>query len=174
MSTDEDTQQQGGSSMDEVADEEEKKGEGAPGNEPDPVESLRKELQYALAEIANIRTRSAKDRSEMMKYGSRQLGLRMIEALMSLEIAIEAAEESPESSIDGVRLTVESMRRGLASVGITPIEVEGDNFDPSCMEALAIVPPPDGETSGTILKVVERGYMIHDRVLRPTKVIVSE
>ena len=69
MSTDEDAQQRGGSSMDEVADQEENKGEGAPGNESDPVESLRKELQYALAEIANIRTRSAKDRSEMMKYG---------------------------------------------------------------------------------------------------------
>jgi molecular chaperone GrpE len=42
------------------------------------------------------------------------------------------------------------------------------------MEAIAIVPPPDGEPSGTILNVVEKGYMIHDRVLRPAKVIVSE
>ena len=93
---------------------------------------------------------------------------------MSLEIAIGEMNDSPESVIDGLRLTVESMRRGLSSVGITPIDMDGESFDPSCMEALAIVPPPDGEPSGTILNIVEKGYMIHDRVLRPAKVIVSE
>lgn len=93
---------------------------------------------------------------------------------MSLEIAIGKMDDSSESVIDGLRLTVESMRQGLSSVGITPIDMDGRAFDPSCMEALAIVPPPDGEPSGTILNIVEKGYMIHDRVLRPAKVIVSE
>ncbi len=143
-------------------------------NNQDSLESVKKELQYALAEVANIRARSAKERSEMMRYGSKHLGLRMIEVLMSLEIAIGEMNDSPESVIDGLRLTVESMRRGLSSVGITPIDMDGESFDPSCMEALAIVPPPDGEPSGTILNIVEKGYMIHDRVLRPAKVIVSE
>ena len=143
-------------------------------NNQDSLESVRKELQYALAEVANIRARSAKERSEMIRYGSKHLGLRMIEVLMSLEIAIGKIDESSESVIDGLRLTVESMRQGLLSVGITPIDMDGKSFDPSCMEALAIVPPPDGEPSGTILDIVEKGYMIHDRVLRPAKVIVSE
>ena len=143
-------------------------------NNQDSLESVKKELQYALAEVANIRARSAKERSEMMRYGSKHLGLRMIEVLMSLEIAIGKMDDSSESVIDGLRLTVESMRQGLSSVGITPIDMDGKAFDPSCMEALAIVPPPDGEPSGTILNIVEKGYMIHDRVLRPAKVIVSE
>ena len=143
-------------------------------NNQDSLESVKKELQYALAEVANIRARSAKERSEMMRYGSKHLGLRMIEVLMSLEIAIGKMDDSTESVIDGLRLTVESMRQGLSSVGITPIDMDGKAFDPRCMEALAIVPPPDGEPSGTILNIVEKGYMIHDRVLRPAKVIVSE
>ena len=54
-------------------------------NNQDSLESVKKELQYALAEVANIRARSAKERSEMMRYGSKHLGLRMIEVLMSLE-----------------------------------------------------------------------------------------
>ena len=94
-------------------------------NDQDSLESLKKDLQYALAEVANIRARAAKERSEMMRYGSKNLGLRMIEVLVSLEMAISTMDESSESVINGVRLTVESMRQGLSSVGITPIDLDG-------------------------------------------------
>lgn len=160
--------------MSDEIEEEETEGPIGQENDQDSLESLKKDLQYALAEVANIRARAAKERSEMMRYGSKNLGLRMIEVLLSLEMAIGTMDEASESVIDGVRLTVESMRQGLSSVGITQIDLGGKSFDPGCMEAIAIVPPPDGEPSGTILNVVEKGYMIHDRVLRPAKVIVSE
>jgi molecular chaperone GrpE len=79
-----------------------------------------------------------------------------------------------DSTLEGVRLTAESMRSALSSEGIVEIDVEGGVFDPSRMEAIAAIPAPEGVDSGKVLQVIETGYMIHDRVLKPAKVVVSE
>ena len=143
-------------------------------DETKSVDSLSRELQYAMAEIANIRSRSLKEKSELIRYASTNLGSKMIDILRSLDLAIESADESAEIAIEGIKMAAEGLRQSLASVGIKPIESDGVIFDPSRMEAIATVPSPDGGAAGVIVEVVERGYMIHDRVLKPAKVIVSE
>jgi molecular chaperone GrpE len=62
----------------------------------------------------------------------------------------------------------------LESEGVSHIESMGEKFDPTKMEAIAMIPSPEGVDSGTVVEVVEEGYMIHDRVLRASRVIVSE
>ena len=138
------------------------------------IESLERDLQYARAEIANVRTRALRERADLIRYSSSQLGLRMLDVLRNLELAIESSKDSLDSTLEGVRLTAESMRSALSSEGIVEIDVEGEAFDPSRMEAIAAIPAPEGVGSGRVLQVIETGYMIHDRILKPAKVVVSE
>ena len=138
------------------------------------IESLERDLQYARAEIANIRSRASRERADLIRYSSSQLGLRMLDVLRSLELAIESSKDSADSTLEGVRLTAEGMRSALSSEGIVEIGIEDGVFDPSRMEAIAAIPAPDDVDSGSVLQIIETGYMIHDRVLRPAKVVVSE
>ena len=98
----------------------------------------------------------------------------MLDVLRSLELAIESSKDSSDSTLEGLRLTAESMRSALSSEGIVEIDVEDEVFDPSRMEAIAAIPAPEDVDSGRVLQVIETGYMIHDRVLKPAKVVVSE
>jgi len=151
--------------------------ENSPAKEEDAeasIESLERDLQYARAEIANIRSRASRERADLIRYSSSQLGLRMLDVLRSLELAIESSKDSADSTLEGVRLTAESMRSALSSEGIVEIGIEDGVFDPSRMEAIAAIPAPDDVDSGSVLQIIETGYMIHDRVLRPAKVVVSE
>tara|TARA_B100001123_G_C15341180_1_gene1034986 strand:+ start:3271 stop:3777 length:507 start_codon:yes stop_codon:yes gene_type:complete len=140
------------------------------------VEELEKELQYSKAETANAVQRAARDRSEALKYGGSSLARRLIHAVDLLGKAVEASDEGDgaESVIEGVRLTLDGLRSSLEAEGITQIEALGSSFDPTCMEAIAIVPCPDGEKPGNVIEVVEEGYRMHDRILRATRVIVAE
>jgi len=138
------------------------------------IESLERDLQYARAEIANVRSRALRERADLIRYSSRRLGLKMLDVLRSLDLAIESSKDSSDSTLEGLRLTAESMRTALSSEGIVEIDVEDGVFDPSRMEAIAAIPAPEDVDSGKVLQVVETGYMIHDRVLKPAKVVVSE
>ncbi|MFL2493348.1 MAG: nucleotide exchange factor GrpE [Candidatus Thalassarchaeum sp.] len=138
------------------------------------VGELEKELQYSAAEMVNVRQRVARDRSDAIRYGGMSLALRMLPLLDSLEKALEAVEaEDSESLGEGVRLTLEGARAALESEGVVKIEV-GSTFDPTTMEAIATVPVPDGGERGSVIEIVEDGYMYHDRILRATRVIVAE
>ena len=138
------------------------------------IESLERDLQYARAEIANVRSRASRERSDLVKYSPSRLGLKMLDVLSSLELAMESSKDSPDSTLEGIRLTAENMRMALSSEGIVEIEIEDGVFDPSRMEAIAAIPAPEDVDSGRVLQVIETGYMIHDRVLKPAKVVVSE
>ncbi len=138
------------------------------------VEELEKELQYSAAEMVNVRQRAARDRSDAIRYGGMSLALRMLPLLDSLEKALEASVgEDLETLGEGVRLTLEGARAAMESEGVVKIEV-GSEFDPTTMEAIATVPVPDGHKAGSVIEIVEVGYMYHDRVLRAARVIVAE
>ena len=139
------------------------------------VEELEKELQYSKAETANAVQRAARDRSEALKYGGSSLARRLIHAVDLLGKAVEASDEGDgaESVIEGVRLTLEGARAAMESEGVVKIEV-GSAFDPTTMEAIATVPVSDGGKPGSVIEIVEVGYMYHDRILRAARVIVAE
>ncbi|MBU03609.1 MAG: nucleotide exchange factor GrpE [Euryarchaeota archaeon] len=140
------------------------------------VLELEKELQYSVAEIVNIRQRSIRDKNDAVKYGGANLASRLIPIIDNLSRAIESSgdEEISESIFEGVKLTLESMSAALSIEGVKKIEISESSFDPTCMEAIASIPCPEGEEPGKIFQVIEDGYKLHDRVLRATKVIVYE
>ena len=138
------------------------------------VAEREKEWQYSAAEIVNVRQRAAKERSEAMRYGGMSMALRMLPLVDSLEKALAASDgEGSEALGEGVRLTLEGARAALEAEGVSQIDVES-SFDPTKMEAIATVPVPEGTVAGSVIEVVEVGYMYHDRVLRAARVIVAE
>ena len=135
---------------------------------------LEKELQYSAAEMVNVRQRAARERSEAMRYGGMSMALRMLPLVDSLEKALETANGDDSSALsEGVRLTLEGAKAALVAEGVSQIEVESA-FDPTMMEAIATVPVPEGIEPGSVIEVIEVGYMYHDRVLRAARVIVAE
>ena len=140
------------------------------------VSELEKEIQYAKAETANVIQRAARDRSEALKYGGASLARRLIPAVDHLSKAVDASdvEDGSESVIEGVRLILDALKTALDSEGISQIDALGKKFDPTCMEAIATVPCPEGQDPGSVMEVIENGYRMHDRILRASRVIVSE
>ena len=161
--------------------EEEPDVETSPQDEEEPdfeamVSELEKEIQYAKAETVNAVQRAARDRSEALKYGGASLARRIIPAIDHLSKAVEASEgeQGPEHLIEGVRLTLDGLRSSLEAEGISQIDALGKKFDPTCMEAIATIPCPEGEEPGSVVEVIESGYRMHDRILRASRVIVTE
>lgn len=137
---------------------------------------LERELQYAAAEIVNIRQRSIRDRNETIRYGGMSLSSRLIPIIDNLSRALESTNEGEvsESLVDGIKLTLDGMMTALEQEGVVKIEINDGLFDPSCMESIASIACPEGKLPGSIIEVVEDGYKLHDRVLRATKVVVAE
>ena len=128
------------------------------------------------AEIQNMSRRNKKEREAAVRYRSQDLGKEMLPVLDNLERALdtEVTDEAGESLKQGLEMVLESFYRALNSAGIEEIEAEGEPFDPNFHEAYAQVPAEDGQESGHVAQVYEKGYKLHDRVLRAAKVTVTE
>jgi molecular chaperone GrpE len=128
-------------------------------------------LRRLKAEFDNYRKRAARDQSDLIARASERLVKELLPVLDDLERALEAAAEHEEATLeDGVRLVHRSLADILAREGLTEVEVDGP-FDPHTQEALLSQPSPDPE--GTVLQVVQKGYRLGDRVLRPARVVIS-
>ena len=138
------------------------------------VEELEKEKQYSTAEMVNLRQRYARERNTLVKFSSMNLSAKILPVLDNLEKAISIENSQTEKFLEGVNLTMKTLKRVLENEGVTKIEALDQMFNPSFMEAIAVIPAPEGKATGTVVEVIEDGYMFHERVLRPVKVIVSD
>ncbi len=138
------------------------------------IQDLEKEKQYSTAEIVNLRQRYARERNTLVKFSSMNLASKILPVLDNLEKAISIENNESEKFIEGVNMTLKSLRSTLENEGVEKIDARDKLFDPSFMEAIAVIPTPEGKEPGSVVEIVEEGYMFHDRVLRPVKVIVSD
>jgi molecular chaperone GrpE len=138
------------------------------------VLDLEKEKQYNAAEIINIRQRYARERNTLVKFAGMNLAFNILPVVDNLEKALTIENSDSEKFVKGVDMTLDRLKNTLQNEGVVRIEALGKEFDPAFMEAIAVVPAPNDEKSGVIIEVIENGYMFHDRVLRPAKVIVTE
>jgi molecular chaperone GrpE len=130
-------------------------------------------LQRVQADFENYRKRAARDQERLVAHAHERLVRELLPILDDLERALEAAAQHEEAKLlEGVQLVEQSLRRVLAKEGVAEIETDGA-FDPHVHEAL-LTKPGDGADSGSVLEVVQRGYRVGDRVVRPAKVIVAE
>ena len=138
------------------------------------VEELEKEKQYSTAEMVNLRQRYARERNTLLKYSSMNLATKILPVLDNLEKAISIENSESEKFLEGVNMTLNKLKAVLENEGVEKIEALDKVFNPSFMEAIAVIPVPEGKERGTVVEIIEQGYMFHERVLRPVKVIVSE
>jgi molecular chaperone GrpE len=134
----------------------------------------RAELTYRDADIVNLRRRHTQERGDLIKFGGRALANRLLPVLDNLDRALEAIPEGAgDSVVQGILLTRQSFWAALESEGITVIEAAGQPFDPNLHEAITTLPSSEEQPAGVVVDVLETGYMLHDRVLRPARVVVT-
>jgi molecular chaperone GrpE len=126
------------------------------------------------AEFENYQKRTQRDRELERKYAFGPLAESLLPILDNLDRAVLAAQQAKETGplVQGVAMVQAQFIELLKRNGVTRIECEGKPFDPNVHQAVMQVAKPEVEP-GTIVQVVEQGFLNQDRVLRPAKVIVS-
>ena len=128
------------------------------------------------AEFENFRRRGLKEKQESFKFGHQNLVKDLLSAVDNLERALEHGAQNAGAEVkgilDGVELVYREILGTLAKHAVQEIQAEGAVFDPAVHEAMGQIPngavPPN-----TVLQVLQKGYVIHDRMIRPSRVIVS-
>ena len=129
------------------------------------------DLKRVAAEFENYRKRVLRDQESLVARAHERLVKELLPVLDDLERALAAAEEHEEAKLEeGVRLVHRELADALEREGLAEIETSGV-FDPHVHEALLSQPSDEGE--GTVLEVVQKGYRLGDRVLRPARVVVA-
>jgi molecular chaperone GrpE len=130
-------------------------------------------LQRLKAEFDNYRKRTAREHEALTARAGEALVKELLPVLDDLERALDAAEQHEEAKLeDGVRLVHRSLLEALRKHGVELIETDGA-FDPHVHEAL-LAQPAEGAEPGSVVQVLQKGYRLGDRVLRPARVVVAE
>jgi molecular chaperone GrpE len=154
--------------------------EGEATERADELEALRRQAeenwtQYlrAVAELDNYRKRSARELETARRYAAERLGQAVLPVRDSLEAALASAENvDVQTLLEGDRATLKLLDQAFESVGIREIDPAGEPFDPTRHEAMAMQPSAD-HAPDTVVTVIQKGYELHDRLLRPARVIVA-
>ena len=139
------------------------------------IESLKDQVLRAKAEVQNVRRVAEQEVRKARLYGVESLAKNFLSVGDNLERAIESLNEDskPEDLEEGLRLILKSYEDALETGGIISIDPKGELFNPEQHEALSVIENEDLEPN-SIIEVIQRGFMIQDRVLRPAKVIVTK
>jgi molecular chaperone GrpE len=158
--------------------------------ETDPVQVLEKEAEFAkqeaqenydkylrvFAEFDNYKKRSTREMNDFRKYANEALLRDMLTVVDNLERAINSSNDHAEdtsSIVEGVRMTHGGILDLIEKHHVAPIESEGKPFDPQFHQAFQQEESED-HPSNTVLKEFQKGYLLHDRLLRPSMVVVSK
>jgi len=155
----------------------------APETEPPPgsAEELREQLGETesrlvrtAADLENYRRRSRRELDETRKYSALELMRDLLPVVDNLERAILAARHSGDfdSLLEGVQLVQHQLLDTLRSHGLNEIGGDSEPFDPNFHHAVS-KQPSDQHDDGEVIKVVQPGYRLHDRVIRPSRVMIA-
>lgn len=145
------------------------------------VDELRDKFLRAVAETDNVRKRAERDVAEARAFGIANFARDAIGVADNLARALDAigpearagANETLKALLDGVELTRREMRNTLKKHGVRELDPRGEKFDPNFHQAMYEVPDPEA-AAGTVVEVMQTGYAIGDRVLRPALVAVAK
>lgn len=129
----------------------------------------------ALAEVDNIRKRMIKEKEEAIKFAASNVLTDILPALDNLDLALEHAkgQEACKDLLVGVEMTRKLMLDALKKHGLEVVGQVGEEFDPAFHEAMGMSPSPDVD-NGAICNILNKGYKLHERLLRPARVIVCK
>jgi len=126
------------------------------------------------AEFDNFRKRKEREISDLRKYANQSLLRELLGVVDNLERALVSARDSghPEALMEGVEMTLKELLKIFDQFGVKPIEALEQPFDPNHHEAV-MQEPSDAFPSNTVIKELQKGYLLRDRLLRPAMVVVS-
>jgi len=127
----------------------------------------------ALAEMENMRKRAARDVEQAHRYALEKFAQDLINVKDSLELGLQAGQSgSADSLVAGMQATLQLLTKAFERAGIVGIEAQGQPFNPEWHEAMVTQESAD-HPANTVLQVVQSGYQLNGRLLRPARVIVS-
>lgn len=127
----------------------------------------------AAAEVENVRKRAARDVENAHRYALEQFGKELLAVRDSLEMGLAAGDGATvESLLEGKAATLKLLETTMQRFGIEQVDPLGDPFDPEYHEAISMQPSDDVEP-GSVMTVVQKGYTLNGRLLRPAMVIVA-
>jgi molecular chaperone GrpE len=147
------------------------------------VESLKKEaaenhdrLLRVAAEFENYKKRTAREMNDFRKFANESFVKAMLPVVDSLDLAIASAgndQQANSSVVEGVTMTLKEIYKVFEQFGVRPIESIGKTFDPAFHQAM-MQEETEAYPENTVSRELQKGYMIHDRLLRPAMVVVSK
>ncbi|HYE34546.1 nucleotide exchange factor GrpE [Methylocaldum sp.] len=159
-------------------------------NEPTPIEQLAQQLTETArkaeenwdkfvrtqAELENLRRRSEKELQNANKYALEKFSKELLTVIDSLELGLQAAVgETPDvvKLREGMELTLKQLNSVLERFSVRVVDPMGEKFNPDLHQAMAMQPTTDVEPN-TVVKVFQKGYLLHDRLLRPAMVVIAQ
>lgn len=145
-------------------------------NKVKEFEDQRDHFLRLQAEFENFRRRSLKEKQESLRFGHQNLVKDLLSAVDNLERALEHGAQNAgvevRGVLDGIALVYREILSALEKHGVSQIDAQGQTFDPAVHEAIGQLPSA-GMPANTVLQVLQKGYVIHDRMVRPSRVLVS-
>lgn len=138
------------------------------------LEEEKEKALRAMAEAENYKKRLTREKEEFCKYAVSSFIEEVIPVIDNLELALEHGRkiEGCADLVQGVEMTLSIFNRILKRNNLTPVGIVGEEFDPSFHEAMAQEERPDMDQN-SVCQVIQKGYLLNDRLIRPAKVIVS-
>ena len=138
------------------------------------LQELNDKYLRLYAEFETYKRRVNKDKEELIKYGNESLLNALLPIIDSLELALKhASDDVSEGIVQGVEITLKELNKTLEKFGLRPIEADGRPFDPTVHHAMTQVVRDDVEEN-TVTEEFRKGYMLKEKVLRPSLVAVSK
>lgn len=126
------------------------------------------------AEIQNMQTRQKKEVADLLKYEGKNIIKEILPAVDNLSRALQASDNEDNPLSKGVKMTLEQLQKTLTDAGVVEIGEVGTKFDPNLEQAVQTVPATDENPADTIVQLLQPGYMLKDRLIRPAMVVVAQ
>ncbi|HET6725156.1 MAG TPA: nucleotide exchange factor GrpE [Gammaproteobacteria bacterium] len=136
------------------------------------AEENRNDYLRLAAELENVRKRAQRDVAQAHKFAIDKFVLELLPVKDSLEMALAAAGDVVDELHEGVKMTLKLLEAALEKQGVNEVDPLGEAFNPEFHEAMA-TQPSDNAAPDTVLTVVQKGYVLNGRLLRPARVIVA-
>lgn len=138
------------------------------------ADEYREQLLRVRAEAENQRKRMERESANAVKYAAEKVFRDLLSVADSLDLGLKSARDSDAGSavVEGIELTQKQLHDTLTRHGVSILDPSGDAFDPSVHEAVSMVPSSE-VAPNHVLEVVQKGYCLHERVLRPARVVVA-
>ncbi|MDR9438456.1 MAG: nucleotide exchange factor GrpE [Halomonas sp.] len=138
------------------------------------VADAKEQALRAAAEAQNVRRRAEQEAEKSRKFALEKFVKELLPVVDSLEKALETMQDgASEAHREGVSMTLKMQQDVLAKFGVEEVEPHGEPFDPQYHEAMAMVPNPEMEPN-TVMEVMQKGYLLNGRLVRPAMVVVSQ